>query len=142
MEFSATIGEIERLLNTEYHVYQHKESGGYRIACDSYSLPSHVRQHVDFIMPTIQLDGLKPVSQTMPATMAPVPLSGLTGLDNCSTLITIDCLRVIYGIPVGTTNHTGNELGIAEWADYLYLPDLKIFFQNFTNPKIPSNTVP
>lgn len=93
-------------------------------------------------MPTIQLDGLKPVSQAKPAAMAPIPISGLTGTKNCSTLITIDCLRAIYQIPISHSNSTGNELGIAEWADYLYLPDLKIFFENFTNPKIPSNTQP
>lgn len=93
-------------------------------------------------MPTVQLDGLRPVAQTRPAIMAPIPITGLTGVKNCSELITIDCLRAIYGIPVGKTNHSGNELGIAEWADYLYLPDLAIFFENFTNPKIPSDTVP
>ena len=123
-------------------MYQHKESGGYRIACDQYGLPKSVREHIDFVMPTVQLDGLRPVAQTRPAIMAPIPITGLTGVKNCSELITIDCLRAIYGIPVGKTNHSGNELGIAEWADYLYLPDLAIFFENFTNPKIPSDTVP
>lgn len=142
IEFTATIDEAEHLFNTEYHVYQHKESGGYRIACDQYGLPAGVREHIDFVMPTIQLDGLRPVSQTRPAALAPVPITGLTGLANCSTLITIDCLRAIYGIPVGQYNHSGNKLGIAEWADYLYLPDLKIFFENFTSPKIPSSVTP
>ncbi|KAK5115872.1 hypothetical protein LTR85_009466 [Meristemomyces frigidus] len=142
IEFTATVDEAEHLFNTEYHVYQHKESGGYRIACDQYGLPANVRQHIDFVMPTIQLDGLRPVAQTKPAALAPMPFTGLTGLKNCSTLITIDCLRAIYGIPVGQYNHSGNELGIAEWADYLYLPDLKIFFENFTSPKIPSDVTP
>ena len=57
-------------------------------------------------------------------------------------MITIDCLRAIYSLPVGKYNHTGNQLGIAEWADYLYLPDLKTFFENFTNPKISLDMVP
>ncbi|KAK5125885.1 hypothetical protein LTR08_005117 [Meristemomyces frigidus] len=142
IEFTATVDEAERLFNTKYHIYQHKESHGYRIACDEYSLPPSVQQHVDFVMPTIQLDGLRPVSQTRPAALAPVPLTGLTGLANCSTLITIDCLRAIYGIPVATTNSSGNQLGIAEWADYLYLPDLKTFFHNFTRPRIPADVAP
>ncbi|KAL9093238.1 MAG: hypothetical protein Q9159_000415 [Coniocarpon cinnabarinum] len=33
-------------------------------------------------------------------------------------------------------------MGIAEWSDYLYDPDLPIFFSNFTDPVIPNNTVP
>jgi tripeptidyl-peptidase-1 len=129
-------------LNTEYHYFKHKASGGYRIACDEYGLPQHVRSHVDFIMPTIQLDGLQPVAQARATIEAPVNITGLSGTTNCATLITIDCLRAIYNIPVGKYNHSGNQLGIAEWADYLYLPDLKTFFENFTSPKIPSDVVP
>lgn len=123
-------------------MYRHKDSEGFRVACDEYSLPSNVRQHIDFVMPTIQLDGLRPVSQTRPAAMKLATQSSLTGTKNCSTLITIDCLRAIYRIPVATTNTTGNQLGIAEWADYLYLPDLKAYFQNWTSPQIPASTVP
>ena len=93
-------------------------------------------------MPTIQLDGLQPVAQSKATIQAPVNITGLSGTSDCATLITIDCLRAIYNLPVGKYNHTGNQLGIAEWADYLYLPDLKTFFENFTNPKIPSDVVP
>jgi tripeptidyl-peptidase-1 len=101
-----------------------------------------VRDHVDFIMPTIQLDGLRPVAQARATIEAPSNITGLNGVTNCSQLITIDCLRAIYNIPVGKYNNSGNLLGIAEWADYLYLPDLKPFFANFTSPKIPLDTVP
>lgn len=143
VEFSATVAELESLLHTEYHYYKHKSSGGLRIACDEYRIPKVIRKHVDFIMPTIQLDGLLPVAQVKKMTaVQAVNITGLSGLTHCSTLITIDCLRAIYNIPVGKYNHTSNLLGIAEWADYLYLPDLKTFFENFTSPKIPSDTVP
>lgn len=143
IEFSATVSEAEALFNTEYHNYEHKETGGHRVACDEYSLPHGVREHIDFVMPTIQLEGLRPVAQKTPEiSLNVVNQTGLTGTTNCSQLITIDCLRAIYNIPIGKYNHTGNELGIAEWADYLYLPDLKIFFENFTYPKIPANTKP
>jgi tripeptidyl-peptidase-1 len=94
-------------------------------------------------MPTIQLDGLRPVAQSRATIEAAAPgIYGLTGLANCSKLITIDCLRAIYNIPVGKYNHSSNVLGIAEWADYLYLPDLKTFFENYTSPRIPSDVVP
>lgn len=94
-------------------------------------------------MPTIQLDGLRPVAQTKRTALAtPLNITGLTGLTQCDKLITIDCLRAIYKIPVGKYNHSSNVLGIAEWADYLYLPDLKTFFENFTSPRIPSDVVP
>jgi tripeptidyl-peptidase I len=81
------------------------------------------------------------VAQKLTAMQA-INISSLSGTSRCDELITIDCIRAIYGLPVPKTNHSGNQLGIAEWADYLYLPDLKIFFENFTNPKIPSDTTP
>lgn len=142
IEFTATVAEAERLFKTSYHVYKHKDSTGHRIACDEYSLPLDVQQHVDFVMPTVQLDGLKPVANKQLTAQAVPGITGLTGLEHCGELITIDCLRAIYEIPVGKTNHSGNEIGIAEWADYLYLPDLKIFFENYTSPKIPADTTP
>jgi tripeptidyl-peptidase-1 len=140
----ATVAEVEELLHTEYHYYEHNESGGSRIACDDYALPHRVRDYVDFIMPTIQLDGLRPTAQKQALNKAEAlfDVTGLSGVANCSTFFTIDCLRAIYKVPVARYNHSGNELGIPEWGDYLYLPDLKTFFENYTSPKIPSDVVP
>ncbi|GAM83779.1 hypothetical protein ANO11243_017690 [Dothideomycetidae sp. 11243] len=142
LEFDGTVAEAEALFDTKYHVYQDKESGGFRMACDEYSLPSHVRPHIDMVMPTIQLDGLKPVANARAAVQKPVNLTGLTGTQHCDELITIDCLRALYNFGPGKYNNPNNKMGIAEWSDWLYLPDLKIFFDNFTNPKIPDTTVP
>ena len=33
-------------------------------------------------------------------------------------------------------------MGIAEWGDFLFLPDLQDFFANFTTQPIPSDTAP
>lgn len=141
IEFDATVEEAERLLKTEYFAYKH-QSGGHRYACDHYSLPQDIREHVDFIMPTVQLDGLRPVAQKKIATQAIVPFTGLTGVKNCDRLITIDCLRAIYNFGKGNYSAPSNKMGIAEWADYLYYPDLQTFFANFTSPKIPNGTLP
>ena len=44
--------KIERLLNAEYFVYEHEESGDLNVACDAYSVPSFMRQHIDLLTPT------------------------------------------------------------------------------------------
>jgi tripeptidyl-peptidase-1 len=142
IQFNATVAETEQLFNTEYHYYQHDVSGGYRIACDEYHLPRNVREHVDFAMPTIQLEGMRPIPNLLPKIAAPSPIHGLTGLTNCSQLITIECLRAIYKFGAGNTSEAGNEMGIGEWADFLFLNDLPIFFKNFTTQPIPADTVP
>ncbi|KAF8857370.1 subtilisin-like protein [Acephala macrosclerotiorum] len=142
IQFNATVSETEQLFNTVYHYYEHDVSGGYRIACDEYHLPEHVREHIDFAMPTIQLEGMRPIPNLLPKLAAPSPITGLTGLANCSVLTTIECLRALYQFGPGNTSAAGNEMGIGEWADFLYLPDLPIFFKNFTTQPIPADTVP
>ncbi|KAJ2989765.1 hypothetical protein NUW58_g3301 [Xylaria curta] len=112
VQFDGTVKEAEQLFATEYWHYQHLENGGHRLAVDAYSLPGNVQKHIDFVMPTVQLDGLKPTA----------------------------CEAV--QIPKGSSAVAGNEIGIAEWADYLYEPDLPIYFKNFTNPEIPTDTRP
>lgn len=55
LEFSATVNEAEELLKTRYHVYEH-ESGQPHIACEEYSLPTHLQEHVEFVYPTVHFD--------------------------------------------------------------------------------------
>lgn len=142
LEFSATIAEAERLFDAQYYLFKNKENGDLRIACDEYGLPQHVREHVDFIMPTIQLDGLRPVGQFGLFKSSPPSYLDMTDLSHCKSIMTINCLRALYGIPTGKHNHTGNQLGIPQWWDKLSAADLKQFHQRFTDPKIPADVFP
>ena len=49
----ATIAEMEALLKTEYHIFNHGETGEHQIGCEEYSIPDSIRPHVDFITPTV-----------------------------------------------------------------------------------------
>lgn len=73
---------------------------------------------------------------------APSPITGLTGITQCGKLTTIDCLRNLYQFGPGNLSASGNELGVAEFADFLYTPDLPIFFKNFTSQPIPADVTP
>lgn len=52
LQFDATVDEAENLLDAKYHHFDHAALEEYRIACDHYSIPMHLQEHVDFIMPT------------------------------------------------------------------------------------------
>ncbi|KAJ2891253.1 hypothetical protein MKZ38_000692 [Zalerion maritima] len=56
ISFEATTAEMERLLKTEYHVYDHESGSTTHVACDRYHIPAHVTKHVDIITPTIHFD--------------------------------------------------------------------------------------
>lgn len=51
----ATRDEVEHLLRTKYHVYEH-EDGHSHVACDSYHVPRRVAEHIDIIMPTVHFN--------------------------------------------------------------------------------------
>ncbi|XP_014554118.1 hypothetical protein COCVIDRAFT_39894 [Bipolaris victoriae FI3] len=90
-EFSATIAELEKLLETRYFNYQHKKSDN---------------------------------------------------LTHCATLMTINCLRALYGFPAGKFSSPENELGIPERTENLSFVDLDEFFAKYSPPRIPTGTVP
>jgi len=52
---NATASEAENLLRAEYHLYK-QQNGYYHIACDEYSIPSHLSKHIDIITPTVHFD--------------------------------------------------------------------------------------
>jgi len=125
--FNATIEEAEALLRTEYKVFNHVETGQPHIACHEYFVPREVRDHIDFITPTVQFDAVVKVRPRKRAegdlsgrdTTSALPVSGAkpgpeippsviesarvnaTALANCDQLITPACLRALYGIPQG-----------------------------------------
>ncbi|KAI1337368.1 subtilisin-like protein [Xylariaceae sp. FL0016] len=57
IQFDAPTSQVEDLLLTDYHVWEHQETGVRNIACDEYHVPKHVKRHVDYITPGIKLMG-------------------------------------------------------------------------------------
>ena len=164
LNFDASITEVEALLKTEYKVYEHS-TGQAHVACDEYSLPQEISEHVDFIMPTVHFDtkivgdpekrkekrGFRPGSSDngwLPKKgptisgpgadpdIAPQPFS----LTTCNTQITPDCLRALYNLPNGTL--AKSSYGIVEYTPQAYLQsDLNLFYTNLAR-EIPSGTAP
>lgn len=56
VKLRATVKEAEALLKTEYYYFRHDRTGTPHIACDGYSLPAHVRKHIDIITPGVTMD--------------------------------------------------------------------------------------
>lgn len=96
--FNATVVEVEELLETSYSNYVH-ENGKTIVACEEYSIPENLTSHIDFITPTLHFD----LRVTQPNTTSQWDLPKfdyLTGLENCSSQTTPDCLRTLYNIPI------------------------------------------
>jgi tripeptidyl-peptidase-1 len=128
-KFEATVEEAEALLKTEYGIYTDSKTGKDHLACEEYSVPHHIQEHIDFIKPTVHFDAyvkpkkqrrslpesakrdldernvLKvkpfPIAVTPGPEVAPTPQTSYS-LANCYEYITPDCLRALYGLPNGT----------------------------------------
>ena len=162
LEFEASVAEIERLLKTEYYVYEHSESGKGHVACEEYSVPVHITEHINIITPTLHFD-VKPhmkkrgvpnptfpvtgFNPTYPATgynphvpneesdAASTPTSnGSNDMQSCVDRITPDCLRALYNIPQATSKPSpDNSFGLVEYNPNTYIEtDLDAFFGNYT----------
>lgn len=122
-----TIEEAEALLHTEYKIYDHVDTGKSHVACEEYSVPLELRDHIDFITPTVQFDaiikerprkrnegdpqghgisGIKPLhGGKVGASVAPPVLANKSrnsSTASCSTYTTPDCLRALYHFPHGS----------------------------------------
>ena len=167
LNLNASIAEVEGLLKTEYKVYEHS-TGQKHIACEEYSVPQDVSQHIDLIMPTIHFDTKivgdpEKRKQKRDGAFRPgdtsnngfLPKKGPTisgpgaspdvapqpfSLTTCNTQITPDCLRALYNFPNGTL--AKSSYGIVEYTPQAYLQsDLNLFYSNLAR-EIPSGTAP
>ena len=63
LTLNASVAEAEELLKTRYYIHKHKVTGKPHIGCSEYSVPEHVRPHLDFITPTVHFDTRVPQSR-------------------------------------------------------------------------------
>ncbi|KAF2003857.1 tripeptidyl-peptidase 1 precursor [Amniculicola lignicola CBS 123094] len=94
---------VERLLDTEYHNYQHK-SGHVVARAESWSLPRHLHRHIDAIQPTTSFFRAAPQSEdfttlggevTVPASYTPPTDETIAKLCNVSS-VTPQCFKALY----------------------------------------------
>ena len=114
-----TIPEAESLFRTTYSIYKHHATGKPHIACDSYSVPTSIAHHIDFITPTIHFDvrvheprndrNIKrdtrvtnngPVRLKTEGQTSPMISSSNQNLTTCSSQVTLDCLKALYQVQV------------------------------------------
>lgn len=156
--FDATVDEAESLLKTKYHVYEY-DNGQPHVACEEYSLPRHVKEHVDFVTPSIHFDAKIKLRSDEPVagvSKRETPKLGRPGgwsmpkfgrwlnrnqiiqeLANCDEQIVPDCLRALYEMPIDSVYNSKNSYGIVEYTPQAYVPsDLDLFFANFSSKQV------
>jgi tripeptidyl-peptidase I len=169
VKLEATVEEVEYLLKTEYNVYESTD-GTYKrsLATDEYSVPLAVRDHIDFITPTILFDAVlsRPKKRSVPmlekAALKATPVLDLKpgqagpnadqtapnlsstldpfDLSVCDSFITTECLRALYNMPNGTL--ANSSLNIIEYTPESFIPADLAQFLSIVDPWIPYDTQP
>ncbi|KAF3385024.1 Aorsin [Penicillium rolfsii] len=154
LSFTATAKEAEEMLQTQFYQYQSIKTGQSVFACEQYHVPYSIQNHIDYIEPGIRLSASKRQEKLfrkrdnifIHGASGKMHLPGLDGPDvlaslGCDRLITPDCIRAMYKIPLATKAHPENYLGIFQEDNYFHAEDLDLFFENQTT-NIPLGTRP
>jgi tripeptidyl-peptidase I len=137
------------------------------LATDEYSVPLAVRDHIDFITPTVQFDAVfskrsskkravpgikpnvhyvKPIGDSGPYSMNSTGSANATApfdpndLSICDQYITTECLRALYNMPNGTLG--SSSIMIVEYTPQSFIPDDLATYLSIIDPWIPSTTQP
>ncbi len=125
-----TTNSIDGLENSESETTQSKEE--YATELPSKNDTSAIGAPVN---PDVGKNIGSPESPSLPkqGTQIDNSTNGIDGLKTCDTVITPDCLRALYGIPVPTTANPANSFGIVEYTPQIYIQeDLDLFFSNYS----------
>ncbi|KAJ6535510.1 family S53 protease [Mycena capillaripes] len=147
LEINIPVSQANDLLDADFSVFTHVESGKTSIRTLQYSIPSALQSHVNFLHPTLSFTrplGSAPAFKairTKPAVVEDAsPVSDAVPT-SCNSVITPACLQALYNIPTTPATQTSNKLGVSgfilEWANQL---DLKQFLTAFRKDISSSTT--
>ncbi|KAH9856376.1 subtilisin-like protein [Lenzites betulinus] len=126
---NVTVTEAEKLLGTEYYVYEHEEGGREHIAChSSYYIPEHATEIVS---------SAKDIGKVAGPQVGGVVHGIVNDLENCDTTITLACLRVLYDFVYEPIAPEKNTIGIVEYTPESHnASDFDVFFANYSKSQI------
>ncbi|KAI4864437.1 subtilisin-like protein [Hypoxylon rubiginosum] len=139
--FNVTVEEAEKLLKTEYWLYE-DEDGQVSAGCDEYYVPSQFSEHVDFIYPgVVTADSKNPGSLKRRPTLKAARGNTKRQQSNCSDAATPECIAALYSIPPADKAHPNNSMGFFQKGSWYQEKDLDLFFETYA-PNIPQGTRP
>ncbi|KAH8089879.1 tripeptidyl peptidase A [Cristinia sonorae] len=154
------VSVAEKLMKTEYHVWEHSDSGELTIRTTEYSVPSSVHEHIDFIQPTTLFSSpptprsiskrtgalfRKVNDTTLPVSALSAPSSGLYpacdvsknapcgDFPGCNVAVSPACIQQLYNMAgIKGSASSGNGIGFASFQDITPLREnYRIFFETY-----------
>ncbi|KAI1799946.1 tripeptidyl-peptidase 1 precursor [Daldinia bambusicola] len=141
---SLPIEAVERLLDTEYHVYEHKD-GGLVARAPKWSLPFHLHDRIDTIQPTNSF--FRAHAEKFDHIEAPVYIDAdytpptdenISAVCNVSS-VTPECFETLYQTKGYKTRACGNKIGFNNFlGEHPIRSDGELFLAKYRPEGIPS----
>ncbi|KAI0045767.1 family S53 protease [Auriscalpium vulgare] len=144
LRISLSVAQANKLLYTNFSIFEHQASGKRSVRTLAYSLPADLKAHVNFVHPTTTFPtyavGKQIIFEARPAP-ARFTASGIaTAPASCATAVTPACLQDLYGIPSRQATQSSNVIAVAGFSDqYANEADLQAFLAMY-RPDLPANT--
>ncbi|KAL4960783.1 peptidase S8/S53 domain-containing protein [Aspergillus stella-maris] len=139
VEATMSVSQAESLMQTKFYRYTNRETHKHAVRALSYSVPSEISSYIHMIQPTTHFSRLS--AKVMRPTFSPVPTTFNELTANCSTTMTPDCIRELYGLyDTEAKPDPRNRLGISGYLDqYARYGDLERFMKQFAPNRTDTN---
>ncbi|OJJ48643.1 hypothetical protein ASPZODRAFT_150833 [Penicilliopsis zonata CBS 506.65] len=130
--FSVPVSQAEQIFNTQFYYFHNMDSDATLVRTLQYSVPDNVYVDVQMIQPTTRFGNFG-AQRTLPAIKAvAATFQDLTA--NCSSAITPDCLRQLYGLyDAKGKPDPQNRLGISGFLEqYARFGDFEQFLAKYS----------
>ncbi|KKK25020.1 hypothetical protein AOCH_000629, partial [Aspergillus ochraceoroseus] len=138
--FKVPVSQAESLLRTQFHRYFHQQTGAHAVRTLAYSVPEDLHPAIQLIQPTTRFG--HPGAQSALQDFRPTGATFDDLTADCSTTVTPDCLRELYGLfDTIAEPDPRNKLGISGYLDqYARFGDLNQFLDAYApNQTDPAN---
>ncbi|KAI0700484.1 family S53 protease [Cytidiella melzeri] len=145
ISFSVPVSKANALLDADFSVFTHAETGKEAIRTLSYSIPADLQGHLDLVHPTITFPnpyGVRPVISTPSQKVIRREIDKVVPDATCSSSgITPACVQSLYGIPSTPATSKTNGLGVSGFIDqFANKADLTSFLKKFRTDMSSSTT--
>ncbi|KAF2814722.1 tripeptidyl-peptidase 1 precursor [Mytilinidion resinicola] len=143
---SLPIETVERLLDTEYHTFEHERDGDRLVRTTKWSLPAHLHEHIDVIQPTTSFFRMGAQKTTyidsapyIPAGYTPPTDPAISSVCNVSS-VTPQCFMELYGTKGYKPKAAGkNKVGFTNYLGEIPIrPDTAKFLQKYRPEAVSS----
>ncbi|CDO72763.1 hypothetical protein BN946_scf184994.g16 [Trametes cinnabarina] len=149
--FSIAVEKASELLNTNFSVFTHQDTGITSIRTLSYAIPADLRDHIQLVHPTVSFSNprspgpafhaVQPVAPSRVKRSAAADSATVPAACASPTPIRPKCLQELYSIPTALAKSTSNHIGVIGYNDNsANLADLQSFLTNFRPDLNPSTT--